>query len=70
MPLLLREMESFFREARPCLMRARLCLVKISCFKAILFFWQRELTCSLKMTTKMIELGFLVFIKVVALDVK
>ena len=66
--LLLHKME-VFSETRPCLMWAHPCLVKISCFKPMLFSWQCELTFSLKMTKKMIELGFLLFIKVVCLDV-
>ena len=68
MPLLLHEIEVFY-EAQSCLMRARPCLVKISCFELVLFSSQHELTCGLKMTKKMIELGFLVCIKVVSLDV-
>jgi len=66
--LLLRKME-VCSETRPCLMWAHPCLVKNSCFKPVLFSWQCELTFSLKMTKKMIELGFLLFIKVVCLDV-
>ena len=50
-------------------MRALPCLVKISCFKPVLILWQRELTCSLNITKKIIELGFVILIKVVALDV-
>ena len=67
-PLLLHETK-VFSEARPCLMKVCPCLVKINCFKPVPFSWQRELTCNLKMSKKMIELGFVVFMKVVALDV-
>ena len=51
--LLLHEM-NVFCEACSCLMITRSCLVKISCFKPVLFYWQRELTCSIKMTKKII----------------
>ena len=66
--LLLHKME-VFSEARLCLMRAHSCLVKISCFKPMLFCSQHKLTCRLKMTKKIIELGFMVFMKVLSLDV-
>ena len=69
MPLLFHETKVFC-EVRPCLMGARLCLVKISCFKPVLFFLQCELTCSLNMTKKIIELGFVVLMKFVSLDVR
>ena len=46
-PFLLHETK-VFRVAWLCLMRAHLCLVKINCFKPILFSWQHELTYSLK----------------------
>jgi len=67
-PLFLHEMEGFSK-AWPCLMKVCPCLVKISCFKPALFSRQHELTCSLKMINKMTKLGFVIFIKVVALDV-
>ena len=46
-----------------------LMLSEISCFKPMLFFWQCELTCILKLNKKMIELVFVVFIKGVSLNV-
>ena len=59
----------FFCKARSWLVRARPCLVKISRFMPILFSWQHDLTCSLNMNKKMIELILVVFIKVVSPDV-